>query len=135
MFASSQLAPGSVLKVWSNRFVCFHFGVVDTPEPFSGAVRVIHSSKGSYVRTTSLLEFSEGQQIEVVWSPTNGAQQSAVLQRMHSLDGQPYDLFKLNCEHVVNWAVTGNAASPQLAAALLACIAIAALAFISRAQV
>ena len=128
---ATQYVPGSVVKVWSARYLCFHFGVVDSPEPFTGAVRVIHSAKGSFVRTTSLVEFAEGRQVEVIWVPRDYSQQFAVLQRMHSLDGKPYDLFVANCEHVVNWALTGKSYSPQLAIVLVVCLVGAAAAVVS----
>jgi hypothetical protein len=53
---------------------------------------------------------------------------------MHSLDGKPYDLFVANCEHVVNWAVTGKSYSEQLglAAVLAAGLTVVALAASAR---
>lgn len=110
--------PGSVLRVWSSKFNVFHFGILDWPDPL-GRSRVTHSQKGSYVRTTLVAEFSEGNSIEVVWSPSTEVQQSVVLDRIHALYGKPYDLWKSNCEHVVNWAVVGKAVSPQLAGGVL----------------
>lgn len=135
MFGNTkEFIPGSIVKVWSPRFLCFHFGVIDSPESFTGAVRVIHSSKGSSVRTTPLAEFAEGQRLEIVWKPGDHSQQFAMLQRMHSLEGQPYDLLAANCEHVVNWALTGRSQSPQLAVILLLCAAVGALALLSSSR-
>jgi len=52
--------------------------------------------------------------VHILWVPQTWEQQSSALQRMHSLDGKPYDLFVASCEHVVNWAVTGKSYSEQL---------------------
>ena len=119
-------APGSILRVWSRRHGVFHWGVSDWPD-WTG-VRVIHSAKGSFVRSTTLQEFAEGELIEIVWVPQNSAQQAAFLERMHSLEGKPYDLLTANCEHVVSWALTGRSQSPQLALGFLLLIGVAALA-------
>ena len=78
MSHAQQFIPGSVVQVWSNRFLCFHWGVIDSPEPYSGAVRVIHSSKGNSVRTTYLLEFAEGNKVEIAWVPSNHSEQMSM---------------------------------------------------------
>jgi len=109
---------------------------VDWPNLLTGEEQVIHSEKGSCVRTTSISEFAAGELIHVLWVPQTLQQQNIVLQRMHSLDGKPYDLFIANCEHVVNWAVTGNSFSEQLelATVLVAGAAVLALAVGTRGQ-
>jgi hypothetical protein len=126
-----QFIPGSIVRVWSNRFLCFHWGVIDSPEAFTGAVRVIHSSKGSFVRTTYLSEFAEGNQVEIAWVPSDDSQQLTMLQRMHAQDGQPYRLFAANCEDAVNLALTGKAHSPTIALVVLSCLAIGAIGLLS----
>ena len=111
-----QLVPGSVARFKSKRYgyLLYHWGVIDWPEPFSGEHRAIHSEKGSVVRTTSLAEFSEGENLAIMWVPQTAEQQNLMLQRMHSLEGKPYDLFVANCEQIVNWALTGESFSGQL---------------------
>lgn len=110
------LVPGSVLQVWSKQYGVYHKGVVDWPDLY-GNPRVIHSPKGSAVRSTSLEEFAEGRAPEVLWIPQNAWQQSAMIERIRSLVGLRHDLLNANCEHVVNWALTGKWHSQQLAAA------------------
>jgi hypothetical protein len=61
-----------------------------------------------------LAEFSEGENLEFMWVPQTTEQQNPMLQRMHSLEGKPYDLFVANCEQIVNWALTGESFSGQL---------------------
>src|SRR2546425_9954624 len=75
---------------------------------------VVHNTKGKGVEHTSLSEFAAGQPIEVVsvqqyWSA------DTILRRAKSQLGKPYDLFQENCEHFVNWVVTGVKKSDQLA--------------------
>ncbi len=118
------LIPGSVVKVWSGRHGFFHKGVVDWPDPLTGEPRVIHSAKGSFVRSSSLAQFAEGESVSVLWTPQNRQQQVVVIERMKSLAGMRYRLLEANCEHVVNWALTGRAYSEQLAVAGLAALSI-----------
>ncbi len=80
------------------------------------------------MRTTSLSEFAHGETVYILWTPQTLEQQEAALQRMHLLDGKPYDLFVLNCEHVVNWAVTGKSFSEQLTFGILIAAGLAAVA-------
>ena len=120
------LTPGSILKVWSRRHGVFHFGVVDWPG--LAGEQVIHSAKGSFVRSTPMQVFAEGETVEIVWVPQNSSQQVAFLERMHSLEGRSYDLLTANCEHVVTWALTGRSYSPQLATGSLILLVVAVLA-------
>jgi hypothetical protein len=128
------LTPGSVVKVWSRRYHFWHKGMVDWPDPLTGEQQVIHSDKGNFVRTTSLSEFSVREIVHILWVPQTWEQQNSALQRMHTLDGKLYDLFIANCEHVVNWAVTGKSYSEQLglAAVLAAGLTVIALAASAR---
>ena len=129
-----MLTPGSVVRVWSRRYGFWHKGMVDWPDPLTGEQRVIHSEKGQFVRTTSLSEFAVAETVHVLWVPHTWDQQNSALQRIHSLEGKPYDLFLANCEHVVNWAVTGKSFSEQLglAAVVAAGLTVVALAATAR---
>jgi hypothetical protein len=128
--------PGSVVKVRSKRYagLLYHWGSMEEPDSFTGEPRVRHSEKGSCVRTTSLQEFAEGGQIEVVWVPQTWSQQQLMLQRMRSLDGKPYDLFVANCEHAVTWALTGESRSPQLALGLFIAAGLGLAVFLGASQ-
>jgi hypothetical protein len=123
------LTPGSVVKVWSRRYHFWHKGMVDWPDPLTAEQRVIHSEKGNFVRTTSLSEFAIAEMVHILWVPQTWDQQNAALERMHSLNGKPYDLFVANCEHVVNWAVTGKSYSEQLGLAAMIAAGVAVVAF------
>ena len=112
-----QPIPGSVVRVRSSRYagLLSHWGCIDEPNPYTGETQVIHSEKGKCVRTTSEAEFLSGGVMEFMWIPQTWSQRQLMLQRMHSLNGKPYDLFVANCEHAVSWALTGESRSPQLA--------------------
>jgi Lecithin retinol acyltransferase len=128
------LTPGSVVKVWSRRYHFWHKGMVDWPDPLTGEQRVIHSEKGNFVRTTSLSEFAAGEMVHILWAPQTWEQQNSALQRMHSLDGKPYDLLIANCEHVVNWAVTGKSFSEQLAQGAVVAAGLTVVALVANAR-
>lgn len=130
----TMLTPGSVVRVWSRRYLFWHKGMVDCPDPLTGEQRVVHSEKGQFVRSTSLCEFAAGELIHVLWVPQTWDQQNAALQRIHSLDGKPYDLFVANCEHVVNWAVTGKSFSEQLGLAAVVAAGFTVVALAVRAR-
>ena len=110
-----QLIPGSIVRFRSRRYsyVFFHYGMIDNFSLHTGEQMVTHSEKGSVVKMTTLSEFSEGEQLEIVWTPETQQEQVSMMHRMHSLMGHPYDLFRANCEQVVNWAKTGKAFSTQ----------------------
>ena len=129
-----MLTPGSVVKVWSRRYNFWHKGMVDWPDPLTGEQRVIHSDKGNFVRTTSLPEFAAGEMVHILWVPQTCEQQNSALQRMHSLDGKPYDLFVANCEHVVNWAMTGKSYSEQLGLTAVLAAGLTVVALAARAR-
>jgi Lecithin retinol acyltransferase len=131
-----ELVPGSVARFKSKRYgyLLYHWGVIDWPDPIFRDLRAIHSEKDSVVKTTSLAEFSEGENLEIIWIPQTAQQQNSMLQRMHSLEGKPYDLFVANCEQVVNWALTGKSFSGQLRLATLLVLGVATLAVATRSQ-
>ena len=125
-----QMVPGSVLQVWSRQYGVYHKGVVDWPDSY-GNPRVIHSPKGSVVKSTSLEEFAEGQAPKVLWTPQTTWQQFAMIERMRSLIGLRHDLLSANCEHVVNWALTGEWYSQQVAAVAAVLIVAVAIGVLS----
>jgi len=133
-----QLVPGTVVKFRSARYahLVYHWGVIDYPNPWTGDLRVVHCDKGKVVATTSLAEFfPEGGQLEVVRVPVDVSEGRRILDRMHSLDGQPYDIFVRNCEQVVNWALTGESVSGQLRfAAVVVGLSLAAFVLARNAQ-
>ena len=114
-----SLIPGSVVQVQSDIPGIQHKGMVEFPDWFSGE-RFIHSSKGRRVEISSRQSFAGNRPIVVLWTPQNKWQQEAALARMRSIIGLPYDLFEANCEHVINWALTGEPRSEQLVAGVAA---------------
>jgi hypothetical protein len=134
VFQQTNLVPGSVVKVWSRRYGFWHKGMIDWPNPHTAECRVIHSEKGSFVRTTSLPEFSLGDAVHILWIPQTTEQQHNAINRMHSLDGKPYDLFLANCEHTVNWALTGQSFSEQLGLAVIIALGATAVALAASAR-
>lgn len=132
------LVPGTVVRFRSARYahLVYHWGVIDQPDFYSGQLRVIHCDKGSVVATTTMAEFfPEGGELEVVRAPRDFSEGTQILSRMHSLNGKPYHLFVSNCEHVVNWAVTGVSFSGQLRfAVMILGLGVAAFALSKNAQ-
>ena len=133
-----QLVPGTVVRFRSARYahLVYHWGVIDQLNPWTGDVSVVHCDKGKVVATTTLAEFfPEGGQLEIVRVPLDVLEGRRILGRMHSLDGQPYDIFVRNCEQVVNWAVTGESFSVQLRfAAVVMGLGVAAFVLAKNAQ-
>lgn len=130
-----QLIPGTVLQVWSRQFLVFHKGIVDWADPISGQPRVIHSIKRRFVESTSLAEFANGEPVSILSVPQTLQQQVLVLKRMHSIEGKPYHLLNANCEHVVNWALTGDAHSEQLTACTLLAVLVLGVYGITKGRV
>ncbi len=114
------------MRVWSWRYLVYHFGIAG-PVDVYGRPTVIHNSKrhGGVV-WTPLEEFTERAPFSVVWAPANAGQASAAVSRAKGQIGQPFDLWKSNCEDFVNWVVSGTAMSPQrvFALALLSLVSV-----------
>jgi len=93
---------------------------------------MIHGMKNDVFRITMMPEFDNGQPSEIRWAPRNSQQSIAIIQRMETLIGKPWDLLFLNCEQGVMWALTDVPTSNQLDGALFAGLAIAGLVALSR---
>ena len=129
------LVVGTILTVQSTRFPLIkHWGVVYWPDPSTRLPRMIHGMKNDGFRITFMPEFDNGQPSVIRWTPRDNQQQAAIIQRMETLIGKPWDLFSLNCEQGVMWALTDVPSSSQLGGALLAGLAIAGLVALSQAQ-
>lgn len=89
-----------------------HYGIV------SGFDRVISASRklGKVVETT-VEQFADGQQV-LVHGYRGQLSAATVIQRARSKLGEPYDVFKLNCERLVNWTHGFKPQSPQPVRAL-----------------
>lgn len=85
-----------------------HFGVIFAPG------KVVHASKKeARVVISTLQEFSEGKFIRSHgrWGQLN---EGEIQRRAYAFQGQPYDLFHGNCEHVIRRIVGTQPTSPQL---------------------
>ena len=90
------------------------YGVVRHVGIATGYGNVIHaSSRYGQVLETSQKQFSRGKEIRVVpyRSRLSGTE---IVVRARSKIGQRYGVLTRNCEHFVNWAVSGRARSRQL---------------------
>jgi hypothetical protein len=107
--------PGTVLKVRCTEFPLIeHWGMCYWPDPFTGQPRMIHGMKNDVFRITSRPEFDYGQPCSVAWTPETQEQRIHAIARMELLLGRPWDLFSLNCEQGVMWALTDMPVSQQL---------------------
>lgn len=115
-----DLAPGSHLISQRHRVglpLYTHHGI------YSGHGIVIHYAggsddphgDGSKVQTTTLHDFSLGQEFGVVSHPSAVFTNAEIVERAQSRIGEDgYSLFANNCEHFCHWAIYGDHASPQL---------------------
>lgn len=80
-----------------------------------GNGQVIHYLRKTGVTITSLEEFSLGHAVVTV--PHTNARYSpdeAVQRALSRLNEDDYLIFDNNCEHFVNWCITGTSTSPQV---------------------
>lgn len=95
---------------------------------YSGNGQVIHNSKAHFrVVEESLAAFAEGARVTIDARARVGTE-GLVVARARERIGTAYDLLFWNCEHLVEFARTGTASSPQLQSALglLALVTLAA---------
>src|SRR5437016_695383 len=80
---------------------------------------VVHNAKFKQVEIATLAVFSDGRQVEiaerVARTPWDA---SEIVDRALSVVGRRYDLLNFNCEHVVSYALKGQAVSPTARAAV-----------------
>ena len=118
----SRIQPGSLLRAKSPGLRVDHWGIAGRSLD-DGTPTVVHNTLAG-VQVTCWEQFAAGRPVEVIWAPESPQQQAAALHRAYSQIGQPYNLFRANCEHFATWVVTGVPQSPQLrtycGAALLA---------------
>lgn len=80
----------------------------------TGYGTVIHSSaRFGQVSETSQAKFSQGTAIDIIPYATD-LTGSEIVARARGKIGQRYGVFTRNCEHFVNWVITGKAKSGQL---------------------
>lgn len=99
-----------------------------------GRLMVIHNAKDSFVKYDLFEIFAAGFPVTFVSRVArNWYEQQQIVNRAKSLLGTRYDLLKFNCDHLVTYAQTGKASSPQLQGivATIALIALGGLAFTS----
>lgn len=90
------------------------YGVIRHVGIATGYGTVIHSSRRyGQVLETSERQFSRGKPIRKIphASPLSG---SAIVARARGKIGQRYGVLTRNCEHFVQWAISGQARSRQL---------------------
>lgn len=119
-----SLMPGTVVSV--NLGLITHLGIVS-----ENATVISASRKSGMVVEQVPHDFSEGNPISVIGylgelSPLE------VIERAREKIGEPYDLFRNNCEHFVTWVHGLEVRSPQVAKALIAASVIAFAFFLSR---
>lgn len=99
-----------------------HRGIVAGTDSF-GRLMVIHNAKDLYVKYDFMEVFAAGLPVSLVSRVArNWFEQQQIVARAQSLLGKQFDLLKFNCDHLVTFAQTGQASSPQLTIALGAII-------------
>jgi len=100
-------APGALLKVRVFGLIN-HFGIA------TGYGTVIHSSRRfGRVHETDMDAFSGGRRItEIHYAHSHSG--TELVARARSKKGMRYNVLTGNCEHFVNWVLTGKARSKQL---------------------
>jgi len=80
-----------------------------------GRLLVIHNAKNLAVRYDLLEVFAAGFPVSLISRvATNWFEQQQIVERAKSLLGKQYDLINFNCDHLVTYAQSGEATSPQL---------------------
>ncbi len=109
---------GTVLKV---NYGYLHYGIVDE---FN---QVIHNSKKHFkVVSESFEKFSEGKKVKI--SKITSQDQFLAIEKARKNIGQPYDLFRSNCEHFVRFCHGLKVESQQVWVAVLGVLAIGGIA-------
>lgn len=124
-----QLIPGTHITVWGDALIGFkHHGIIGNGS-VDGLPTVVHRTHPWGTIESSLWEFTKGREIQVVRTPRTKSEQEAVLSRAYSAIGTVWNPAN-NCEHLANWASTGQYESLQwnrvIAAGLFALCLVAA---------
>jgi hypothetical protein len=103
------------VRVFVPRLGVWHHGIVRRIYWFGTgyAVEIAHNQKGFGVIASDWYEFADGQTVIVHHRPAP-AHVGAILARVESNLGKPYDLFAQNCEHFASFVFTGHAVSNQV---------------------
>jgi len=124
-----EIEVGDIIHI--QKFGYQHVGVFIGQHGFN-PLCVIHNAKADGVIMSSLVEFSEGDEIFIRHKATgNHYERMNIAQRALSLLGTKYDLIKFNCEHAAYYAQRGVADSPQIAGAAALTVIVAGLAILS----
>jgi hypothetical protein len=109
------LQPGDVVERagdWGTK----HRGIFAGYDAWGRGI-VIHNAKGDYVRQVLFEVFAQKLPVVVASRIASDIwQQQLIVARAQSQLGRRYDLLKFNCDHLVTYAQTGVANSPQLQA-------------------
>jgi hypothetical protein len=128
--------PGTVLRVPASVPPFFHYVMVEWVNFHTGVEWAIHNMPGVGVTHVPLADAIDGKPVTIWWAPQIAEAGELAVSRMQSQLGRRYDLVNGNCEHVVQWAVTGKWKSEQVSnvtGALLIFGALAVAASLSKA--
>jgi hypothetical protein len=108
-----NLLPGDVIErpgPWPTQHRGIFVGV-----DFYGRAYVIHNAKDGRVCQEPFEIFAAGLPVTLIKRVAQDAvRQKQIVSRAQSLLGKPYDLINFNCDHLVTFAASGAATSPQL---------------------
>ncbi len=88
---------------------------------------VLENAPGYGERVVSESEFCSNTSVKAIYP--GDIELASFWERVNHVLANPrqYDVFRSNCEHTVNWVLTGIAKSPQLAAGAIAGITVLSL--------
>ena len=110
-----ELAIGDKLRIVAP-LGFYHYGIYVGRRGAHGE-DVIHNNKSGGVELVSLEDFAAGLPVEIAERGRYSFhEREAIARRALSLVGREYRLIDFNCEHAANYALTGVATSPAIAA-------------------
>lgn len=103
------MSQGDHIRFFSDKYLIYHHGID------CGDGTVIHYYKKYHrIMRTSLEDFHEGREIEIVQQSTVFPPEEVVKRASSRLGDNTYHLIFNNCEHFATWCINGKPHSQQV---------------------